>query len=101
MIAKYSLQYGGNWNEYLPRLLFTYHTKCHESTKESPFFLLYGRNARLPGEEALLTKKSPYTVDLDDYKTDLTTSLTEVWETAGTCISKAQKPPKKQRERKI
>ena len=49
--------------------------------------MLYGRDVRLPGEEALSTKKSPYIVDLDDYKTELMTSLTEVWETtAGTCI---------------
>ena len=59
MIAKYSLQYGDNWDEYLPRLLFAYHTKCYESTMESPFFLLYERDARLPGEEALLTTKAP------------------------------------------
>ena len=59
MIVKYSSQHGGNWDEYLPELLFAYRTKCHKSTKESPFFLLYGRDARLPGEEALSTKKSP------------------------------------------
>ena len=60
--------------------------------------MLYGRDARLPGEEALSTKKSPYIVDLDDYKIELMTSLTEVWEmTAGTCISKAQKAQKSTR----
>ena len=91
MIAKYSLKYGGNWDEYLPRLLFAYCTKCHENPKESPFFLLYGRDARLPGEEALSTKESPYMLDLDDYKTELMTSLTETWETAGTSIRKTQK----------
>uniref|UniRef100_A0A1X7UNW9 Integrase catalytic domain-containing protein n=1 Tax=Amphimedon queenslandica TaxID=400682 RepID=A0A1X7UNW9_AMPQE len=60
MIAKYSSQYGDNWDEYLPKLLFAYRTKCHESTGESPFFLLYGRDAGLPGEEALSTKRTPY-----------------------------------------
>ena len=99
MIAKYSSQYGDNWDEYLPKLLFAYRTKCHESTKKSPFFLLYGRDARLPGEEALSTTRSPYMVDLDDYKTELITSLTEAWETAGTCISKAQRAQKKQRDK--
>ena len=50
----------------------------------------------MPGEEALSPTKSSYMVDLDDYKTELMTSLTEVWETAGTCISKAQTAQKKQ-----
>ena len=59
MIAKYSSQYRDNWDEYLPRLLFACHTKCQENTKESPFFLLYGRDARLPGEKALSTMKAP------------------------------------------
>ena len=99
MIAKYSSQYGDNSDECSPRLLFAYHTKCHESTKESPFFLLYGRDARLPGEEALSTTRSHYMVDLDDYKTELMASLTEAWETAGTCISKAQRAQKKQRDK--
>ena len=94
MIAKYSTQYGDNWHEYLARLLFAYRTKCHESTKVSQFFLLYERDAKLPGEEALSTKKSLYMVDLDDYKTELMTSLTEAWETAGTRICKAPKAQK-------
>ena len=55
MIAKYISQYGDNWDEYLPKLLFPFCTKCHDSTGESPFFLLYGRDAGLP-EETLSTK---------------------------------------------
>ena len=40
------------------------------STRESPFFLLYGRDSRLPSE-ALSQPSTPYMVDVDDYKTEL------------------------------
>ena len=39
---------GSNWDSHLPFTLFAYRTSIQESTKESPFFLLYGRDAKLP-----------------------------------------------------
>ena len=45
----------------------------------------------MPDCQERSTKKSPYMVDLDDYKTELMTSLTEEWETAGMSIRKTQK----------
>ena len=56
----------------------------------------YGRDAQLPAKEALSTKMSPYMVDMTDYKLQLMDSLTETWETARTCINKAQMAQKKQ-----
>ena len=82
MIAKHAKKFGRDWDLYLPQLLFAYGTKPHESTGESPFYLLYGRDACLPTEAALSTPKSPYVVSVDDYKTELTTGLTESWKQA-------------------
>lgn len=48
MAARYAVKYGTDWYEHLPHLLFTYRTNPHENTGESPFFLLYGRDARIP-----------------------------------------------------
>ena len=45
MITKSVDVFGTDWDKYLPYLLFTYRTKPHDSTGESPFYLLYGRNA--------------------------------------------------------
>ena len=67
MIAKHSRIFGRNWDIYLPQLLFAYRTKPHESTGESPFYLLYGRDARLPTATAFAQPMSPYLVDVDDY----------------------------------
>ena len=41
MLAKHSREFGPEWDIYLQHLLFAYRTKPHESTGESPFFLLY------------------------------------------------------------
>ena len=37
-----------NWDQYLPIITFTYNTSIHKTTRFSPFFLLYNREAPLP-----------------------------------------------------
>ena len=43
---------GKNWDNCLPYELFAYHMSVQESTQESPFHLLYGRDPYLPTEES-------------------------------------------------
>ena len=96
MIAKSVDKFGVNWDEHLPHLLFAYRTKPHESTGESPFYLLYGRDARVPTEAALSTVRTAYQVDIDDYKSELVYGLSESWKIAQEQIKKAQKRQKRQ-----
>ena len=70
MISKSSTR-SDDWDERLPFLLFAYRVSAQESTKESPFFLLFGRIPRLPPESVLTQPRSMCTIDLDDYKTAL------------------------------
>lgn len=37
-----------NWDQYIASSLFAYRTSRHSTTKWSPFFLVYGREAKLP-----------------------------------------------------
>lgn len=37
-----------DWNSCLPQLLYSYNTTPHQSTGESPFFLMFGQEPRLP-----------------------------------------------------
>ena len=71
MIAKSCETRDRDWDLHIPYLLFAYPVSAQESTRESPFFLLYGRDAHLLTETALSYQRSPYAVDLNDYKEDL------------------------------
>ena len=62
---------------------------------ESPFYLLYGRDAQLPTETAFTRPWSPYLINLDDYRTELTVGLTESWKQAKQNVCKAQAKQKK------
>jgi transposase InsO family protein len=39
-----------DWDRQVPALLFAYRTAIHATTGETPFFLNYGRDPRLPGD---------------------------------------------------
>ena len=99
MIAKSVDVFGTDWDEYLPHLLFAYRTKPHDSTGESPFYLLYGRDARIPTESALSAKRTPYQVDIDDYRSELVHGLSEAWRIAKDSVAKAQKRQKRAYDR--
>ena len=53
MLAKTVAANGADWDEKLPYVLFAYRAAAQESSQESPFFLMYGRDPRLPTETAL------------------------------------------------
>jgi transposase InsO family protein len=66
MLAK-SAEKNSNWDSHLPFLLFAYRATVQESVRESPFYLLYGRDPRLPTED--LQRNTPnYAVDVEDYR---------------------------------
>lgn len=52
-LAKTVQKQGRDWDEHLPYVLYAYRTSIQESTKESPFYLLYGGDARLPTDEVI------------------------------------------------
>lgn len=99
MIAKSCEVRDRDWDDHLPYLLFAYRVSAQESTKESPFFLLYGRDARIPTNTVLTHQRSPYAVDVADYKEDILSSLSAAWKLAADNIKKAQVNQKKYYDR--
>ena len=96
MIAKQAAVYGSEWDRYLCYLLFAYRVKCHDSTQESPFFLLYGRDARIPIEAGLTQPRRMSQVDVDDYKVEMLEGFATAWTTAQLNMQEAQHRYKKQ-----
>ena len=86
-------------DEKLPFVLFAYRTAAQESTGESPFRLLYGRDPKLPTEDALLCPVDRTQVDLSNYKTKVGLNMAEAWKLAQERISKAQTHQKKQHDK--
>ena len=68
MVSKVAASSGRYWDTHLPFPLFA---ATHDSTRESPFYLLYGRDPRIPSESVLSQPVSLYLVDVDDYHHDL------------------------------
>ena len=82
-------------------MLFAYRSTVQESTGESPFRLLYGRDPKLPTEDALSSPVDRTQIDLSYYKTEVSSNLTEAWKLAQERIKKAQTHQKKQHDKFI
>ena len=46
-----------DWDVYIPMVLFAYRTSPSATTGESPFYLLYGREPRLPIDVSLIPRE--------------------------------------------
>jgi transposase InsO family protein len=51
-LAKLHDRENNNWDEYLPAVVFAYNTGIHSTTQHSPFQLQFGREPRLPTDNA-------------------------------------------------
>ena len=94
MLAKTVDKGGVEWDERLPYVLFAYRASQQLSTKESPFYLLYGRDPRLPVPSVLSPAKTRTMVDLREYGIELHDKMSTAWELARQAVKRAQKRQK-------
>src|SRR6266511_1101599 len=47
-----------DWNKFVKPMLMAYNTSQQNSTKMTPYFLMYGRTARLPLEGEVLSRNT-------------------------------------------
>ena len=87
------------WDERLPYVLFSYRASLQSSTGESPFFLIYGRDPRLPTETVLSPPIDRQVLELDDYKSTLIREMSSAWKQAQVSVQKAQNQQKQQYDR--
>jgi transposase InsO family protein len=50
-----------NWNKFIPYCVFAYNTSRQETTKHSPYYMLFGRSATLPIDVMSTTEDEIYT----------------------------------------
>ena len=101
MLAKTVKKDSSDWDKHLPYVLYAYRTSLQESTKESPFFLLYGRDYRLPTDQALSPQPPCDVLDVDTYKSEVSWGLSAVWKLAREQVQKAQCRQKTQHDRHV
>ena len=100
MLAKTVEKGGRDWDQHLPYVLFAYRASQQDSTMESPFFLLYGRDPRLPISAILSPPTSRSNLNVTEYGVELATKMSSAWELARKSVRKAQKKQKKYFDRK-
>lgn len=71
MLAKTVERDGKDWDQQLPFVLFAYRASQQQSTLESPFFLLYGRDPCLPTQTVMVANKTRQHWHLKEYGADL------------------------------
>ena len=100
MLSKTVKKNGRDWDQQLPFVLYAYRTSPQASTGESPFYLMYGRDPRMPTEECLSTNPPRSHINIDDYKTQLTGRLSEAWKLAQDNVKRAQAKQKRTYDRR-
>ena len=64
-----------DWDLFLPYLTFAYNTGKHPATQESPFYLVHGREARMPLDVELMPRDQHCERDVEEYRAELVEGL--------------------------
>lgn len=92
-----------DWKSYVPVLTHAYNATRHESTKFTPFYLMFGRHPRLPLDLAfgLTSEEEPKDDSMQHYTNDLKQKLEEAYKVATQEATKSSSKHKKYYDRKI
>ena len=99
-LLKYVDEKQNTWDLYIESVLFSYRVSVQDSTKQTPFYLVYGRQARLPVDLQIKSIKNYFenkpTID-DSLKNreNLLENVIELRKNALQNIQKAQERQKK------
>ena len=100
-IAKFVIQHKGEWDQYVSSALLAYRTKEQKSTKFTPFFLLYGRQAATPLTQKFGMEDNELEQDLEDHISLITDRLHHVQNIAKENINRAQESQKIRYDKKV
>ncbi|MCP3667793.1 MAG: DDE-type integrase/transposase/recombinase, partial [Gammaproteobacteria bacterium] len=101
MLSFYVRPRHDDWDDYVPFVSFAYRTSMQASTRESPFYLMYGRDARLPIDAAYQAYRRWSEIDVTDYARNIALRLTEAHELALKYIESAQEKQKRNYDKRV
>ncbi|KAI5619407.1 hypothetical protein C0J50_21027 [Silurus asotus] len=78
-----------NWAVYLPQVVFSYNTTPHQSTNQSPYFLMFGQDPQLPVDFLLGRIEAPTQGSVHDWIYDHQTRLQVAFDGARSHIKAA------------
>ena len=81
-----------SWDELLPAALFAYRVTIHKSTHFSPFFLIYGRDPKLPFglEIGHHLTAAPTEQEVDDFAFALASQMIRLWDESKRFLHRSQ-----------
>ena len=100
MLSKTEQSGRQDWDVHLPFVLFAYQMTIQHSARESPFFLMYGRDPQRPANAALCSPVVGSTVCKNDYKSQMQQNLCAAWKLAQGHVKKAQQRQKIRHDKK-
>ena len=74
-LSMYVSSHQKDWDRHIPMVLFAYRVSPHASTGESPFYLLYGHEPRLPVDAALLSPSAHLSSSVAEHRARILTNL--------------------------
>jgi hypothetical protein len=80
-----------NWHEYLPFIRMAYHNTTHSVTGYTPFFLMHGREMRLPIDVLLNRTRESYPKGIREYRDHLRNVLTQAYKEACASMTAQQR----------
>ena len=87
-----------DWDSHLPAILFGFRVSPHETTGDSPFYLLYGREPRLPVDVSLLPP-SNVTNSIKEHRARIVQTIEEAHAIARANIQRTQQAMKARYDR--
>jgi transposase InsO family protein len=87
MLYAYCSEHQRDWDTYVPLVAHAYRTTVNETTGYTPFFLMYGRECRMPWEAHMLELSAGMITEWTHQRRE---QLFEAWRKAAESISQAQ-----------